>query len=241
MAASPSVVTSSGASSATRCTSGPAARAGAPAGSRRRRTARRRVRRRRSRLGAAQGIDQGGFERDSAVGEVSGVLGLGVDADRPAEARRQPGPQVEDLGERRHGEAPVEAGVAGPQRRQAFAGPQRAQLDEGEVVDEPPGARVAVDDAGGVPVGELGALRDVGGAAELGLVPGHQHAVSGRDEVGFEEVGAELGGQDVGDEGVLRAVGRSAAVADDERVARSHGSESGCPTLHDVDGPASIR
>ena len=58
---------------------------------------------------------------------------------------------------------------------------------------------------------------DVGGAADLRLVAGDEHAVLGADEVGLDVVGAELGGEAVGRERVLGAVAGGAAVADDER------------------------
>ena len=60
--------------------------------------------------------------------------------------------------------------------------------------------------------GELRVRRDVGGAADLVLVAGDEHAVLGRDQVGLDIVGAELDGESVGGEGVLGAVTRCTAV-----------------------------
>jgi hypothetical protein len=165
---------------------------------------------------ASQRVDQRRFEREPAVGEVSGTLRLGVDTDRATELRGQPRPQSEDLGKGRHRVVPVEAGVRRSERREPLDHAQGAELGEREVVDEPPGARRPVDDPAGAPVGELGAGRDVGARPQLRLVPRHQDAVGGRDEVGFEVVGAHPGGQLVGGERVLGAVSRCAAVADDE-------------------------
>ena len=128
-----------------------------------------------------------------AVGEVSGTLRLGVDTDRAAEFGGTAAPEGRGSRRRSAPVEPVEAGVRRPERRQPLDHAQGAQLGEREVVDEPAGARCPVDDAGGAPVGELGAARDVGGRPQLRLVPRDQDAVGGRDEVGFEVVGAQSG------------------------------------------------
>src|SRR5690606_23783516 len=83
---------------------------------------------------------------------------------------------------------------------------------------EPPGHRCAVHDLGGFAVGELGTLGDVGGAADLGFVPGDEYAVGGGDEVGLDVVGAHARRQFVGGERVFGAVTRCASVSDDEDV-----------------------
>ena len=58
-----------------------------------------------------------------------------------------------------------------------------------------PGEGEAVDHLGRLAVGELGMVGDVGGAADLGLVAGDEHAVLGGDEVGLDVVGADLDGE----------------------------------------------
>ena len=166
--------------------------------------------------------------------EVAGGLGLRVDADLATQLAGQPGPELEDLVEGRHREAPVVDGVALPQQGDALRGAQRPQLGQGQVLDEPAGAALAVDDLRCAPVGELRVVGDVGGAADLRLVPGHQHPVGRGDQVRLDEVGAHPGGQLVAGEGVLGALTGRAAVRDEQRgtsiggspvsVARPHGS-----------------
>jgi hypothetical protein len=123
-------------------------------------------------------------------------------------------------------EAAVEGCVLRAQRGQPLDDAQRAQLGEGEVVDEPSGPWSALHGSRGPAVGELRAARDVRRARELRVVPGHQHAVGGRDEVGFEVVGAEPGGERVGRDLVLRPVAGRAPVSDDEGP--GHGVEGRC-------------
>ena len=77
-----------------------------------------------------------------------------------------------------------------PHAREPLHGAQGAQLGEREVLGEPARHRDAVDHLGRASVGELGVRGDVGRAADLVLVPGDEHAVLGRDEVGLDEVGA---------------------------------------------------
>ena len=64
-------------------------------------------------------------------------------------------------------------------------------------------------------VGELEVLGDVGGAAQLGLVPGDQHAVPGRDQVDLDVVDAHPDRRPVGLERVLGPVPAGAAVTHD--------------------------
>ncbi len=63
-----------------------------------------------------------------------------------------------------------------------------------------------------------GVLGDVGGAADLVLVPGDQDAVLRGDEVGLDVVGAQPDREPVRREGVLGPVAGGAAVADHERA-----------------------
>jgi hypothetical protein len=73
----------------------------------------------------------------------------------------------------------------------------------------------AVDHADGAPVGELGVVGDVGGVGELVLVPDDERAVPADDDVGFDEVGAEVDGELEAGRGVLGAVRRGSAVTHD--------------------------
>jgi hypothetical protein len=175
--------------------------------------------------GPVQRVDQGRFQRQPDPGEVAGVLGLRVDAELPAQLGGQPVAQRDDLVERRHLEAPVIDRVPLPQQRHPLGRAQRLQLGQGEVLGEPAGQAVSVDLLAGVPVGELGMLGDVGGAADLRLVPGHEHPVRRRHQVGFEEVGAHPGGQLVAGQGVLGPQPAGAAMGDEQhrRSARARG------------------
>src|SRR5690606_8915195 len=129
---------------------------------------------------------------------VGRVLGLRVDADRPTQLRGELAGQGDDLVQGGDLVLAVVGGVLRPQVRDALGGAQRLQLGQGEVLHEPAGVLGAVDGAGGAPVGELRPAGDVGGAADLRLVPGDQHAVGGGHQVGLDEVAAVPGAQPVG-------------------------------------------
>ncbi|MCY1458002.1 hypothetical protein D9M71_753450 [compost metagenome] len=58
----------------------------------------------------------------------------------------------------------------------------------------------------------------VGGGDDVGLVARHQHAIAGGDQVGLDEVGAQLDGFPVALQGVVRQVAGSAAVANHQRL-----------------------
>ena len=81
-----------------------------------------------------------------------------------------------------------------------------------------------VDLLGGHPVRELAAPADVRGPADLGLVPGDEHAVLRGHQVGLDVVGAERDRQAVRRQRVLRPVAGRATVCDDERVDLPHAS-----------------
>jgi hypothetical protein len=94
---------------------------------------------------------------------------------------------------------------------------QRLDLGQREVVREPALDLGAVDRLPRPAVREL--QGDVGGGADLRLVPGDQRAVPGHHEVGLDAVGAHLDGELVGAQRVLGPVARRAAVRDHERPA----------------------
>jgi hypothetical protein len=82
----------------------------------------------------------------------------------------------------------VEGGAGRAQLRQALAGAQGLDLGQGEVLGEPAGQALAVDGLGRLAGGEFGMAGDIGRAADLVLVTGHQMAVLGRDQIGLDEV-----------------------------------------------------
>src|SRR3546814_10029941 len=83
----------------------------------------------------------------------------------------------------------VEAAVGVPKLRQPFAGAQRAQFREREILREPAGDGLAVDGLAGPARGEFGVIGDVGGAAYLIFMPGDEDAVAGQHQIGFDIVG----------------------------------------------------
>ena len=104
-------------------------------------------------------VDQPAFQRQADAGEVGRVLHLRIGADGPAGAAALGLRQVDDLLVGRDRLAAVERRADRPQRRQTLAGAQRLQLGEGEVLGEPAGDRLAVDDLSGLAGGELAAGR----------------------------------------------------------------------------------
>ena len=89
---------------------------------------------------------------------------------------------------------------------------------------------VAVDLLGGAAAGELGPGGDVGGERQLALVADDEDAVPADHDVGLDQLGAEVDRQLVAGGGVLRAVGRGAAVADDHGLGKA-GRRSHCQRL----------
>ena len=158
------------------------------------------------------------LERQPDRAEVGRVLGLGVDADRPVQLARQAAREVDDLLEGRHLVAAVVERVARPQLGDALLGAQRLELGEREVLGEPAGERDAVDRLRRAAARKLRVGGDVGRPGDLVLVPRHQHAVLGRDEIGLDVVRAHPGAERVGGERVLRSVAGGAAVGDHQRV-----------------------
>ncbi len=161
---------------------------------------------------------QRGLDRQAQGGEVGGVLGLRVDADRAAELPGEPARQVDDLLEGQDLVAAVVGGVRGPQLGQPLLGAQGLQLGQGEVLGEPAGHLPAVDGLRGPAVGELRVVGDVGRQPDLVLVPGDQHTVLRGHQVRLDVVRPHPGGHLVGRRRVLRPVARRAAVPDHQRV-----------------------
>lgn len=89
------------------------------------------------------------------------------------------------------------------------------------------------DNLGGAPVGELGALGDVGRAAELVLVARKPQAIGSRNLIRLDMIGAELDGQRIGGQGVLGPAAGCAAMADHDRIGwREWDTPSGGPTAN---------
>ena len=156
-------------------------------------------------------------DRQPDAVEVLRVLDLDQQRERAGPPHVQD--QVEGLDERRDPLLAVVRRTLRPGRPQPLAGPQRADLSEGEVLAEPPGVlRPAADLPGDPAVGELGMVGHVGGGPELVLVPADDLAVRGHHHVDLEGVGAERDRQRVGGQGVLRPVAARAAVRDHDRA-----------------------
>ena len=156
--------------------------------------------------------DQLLFERQADAAEVGRMLGLGIDADRPAARRAEALGQLDHFVERRDRELAV-VGVGS--ERQAFARAERLNFREREILAEPSGDRLPVDHLRPLAIRE--ALRGVGRGADLVLMAREQHAVFRRDEIGLDEVGAHLDGQAIGLERVLGPMTAGAAVRDEDR------------------------
>ena len=115
------------------------------------------------------------------------MLRLRVDADGPATVL------AELLGERDHfvERRDLELAVVGVRSEgEPLARAKRLDLGEREVFGEPAGHRLPVDRLRALAVREL--VGDVRRAADFVLVPRDEDAVSRRDEVGLDEVGAHL-------------------------------------------------
>jgi hypothetical protein len=102
--------------------------------------------------------------------------------------------------------------------RQPLLRPQRLQLGEREILAEPAVERISVDHLARAALGEL--RGHVGGAADLVLVPSHQHTVLRAHEVWLDEVGPHLHRQRVGGQRVLGAMTAGPAMGDHDRAGR---------------------
>ena len=162
-----------------------------------------------------QDVQQTVFQLQAQVGVVSGVLGLGVDADGAF------GALAFGFGQRQHfleGRDGVLAVVALVAVGHGLDGAQRLQLGQREVADEPAFFFKAIDHGLALAAGKFGVVLDVGGGADVGFVARHQHAVFRGHQVGLDEVGAQLDGLLVALQRVVGQVAGSAPVADDERL-----------------------
>ncbi len=178
---------------------------------------------RRGRLGVAvlrERVEQPVFELQVQVGVVGGVLGLDIDAHGAACLRALGTREVQYLRERGDLEAAVEGLVAIGQR---LDGAQGLDLGQREIGGEPPLLLHAVHHPAGLAVRELGTLRHVGRAGDVGLVAGDEHAVPGRHQVRLDEVGAQLDAAAVAFERMVGQVPGGAAVADHQGLGAVEG------------------
>ena len=164
--------------------------------------------------------DQGRVQVQAVVGEVRRVLRLHVEPDPASERTLLSLDELDDLVERRDPEPAVERRVGGTHIGDALDRPEPFDLRQGEVFAEPAGERHPVDDLGGALRRELRPLCHIGGEVEDVVVPRHERAVSGHDEVGLHVVGTHVDGELVGGQGVFRAVAARTPVRDHERRTR---------------------
>ena len=141
------------------------------------------------------------------------MLDLEHDADAPAAAVAH---EIEHVPQAQHRFAVVVRRTVGPEVGKAFPAAQGRQFIPDEVLDEPTGPRHPVDRLGGAPVGELRALRHVGGSGDLVLVPHHEHAVARDDDVRLDRVDAPGERELIRRPRVFGAIAGRAAVADHE-------------------------
>src|SRR5215468_8358115 len=118
------------------------------------------------------------------------MLGLRVDANRPAQLLPELLRKLDYLVERRHLELAV---VRMRSERQALLRAERLDLGQREILAEPAGYLDAVNRLRALAIGEL--RFDVRRAADVVLVPCNQDAVFRRDQIGLDEVGAHFGRQ----------------------------------------------
>ena len=152
---------------------------------------------------------------------MAGMFDLGSQPDHPPVFCGSVCGEGDDVVERRDFKLPIERGRA--QLRQALAGTQRLQLRQREVFGEPPCGALAVDSLGRSARCEPGMLRHIGGAGNLVLMPCHQNAVAGADQIRLDQIRAVLDCLRVGRQRVFRAQRAGAAMADDHCFAGRHG------------------
>jgi hypothetical protein len=97
--------------------------------------------------------------------------------------------EIDHLLERRDLVSAVVDGVLLTHVGQPLLGPQGLQLREGEVFGEPTGDRCAVDDFGGLSIGELRSRRHVGRRGHVVLMSRDEHVVLCRDQVWLDDPG----------------------------------------------------
>ena len=142
---------------------------------------------------ALQGIEDRLLQGQADRGKVCGVLGFRVHPDsRAVAAPACAGRQLQDFIEGRHGELSIEGAVLRPQFRQTFPRAQSLEFSQSEIFGKPAAQSFTVDGLCALPCCKFGMLRHIGGAADLILVPGNQHAVARHHQVGLDEIGAFL-------------------------------------------------
>src|SRR6185436_15231077 len=127
------------------------------------------------------------LERKADRAEVGRMLRLGIDADRTPDLASTLLCELDHLVERRDIELPIKGVRA---EGEPLARAERLDLREREVLGEPPTDHLPVDSRAPLAVGEL--RRDIGGTADLVLMPYDEHAVLRRNEIGLDVVGPHL-------------------------------------------------
>src|SRR3954447_2765016 len=144
--------------------------------------------------------------------EIGGVLGLGIDADRPSSLGAL-FRQSDHLGEGGHLEPAVITLVT---ERQPLLRPQRSDLSEREVLGEPASDFVTINLFSRLSRREFRMVGDVGGLRDFVLMAGDQDAILRRNQVWLDEIGTHLDCELIGGNGVLGTVSAGAAMGDDE-------------------------
>src|SRR5262245_26270477 len=142
------------------------------------------------------------------------VLGFGINPDHAAQLDRPGFGEIDYLLEGRDLEFAVHRLLSLGHR---LLGAQLPDFLERKIASKPIRDLDAVNLARAASVGEGGTIGNVGGGAEHGLVPGNEHAVLGRYNVGLDIVRAHLDGFRVGFKHVLGEIAAGSAVGDDQR------------------------
>jgi hypothetical protein len=106
---------------------------------------------------------------------------------------------------------------------QGLNGAQGLDLCQGEVGGKPALLLDAINHLLGLARGKFGALGHVGGACDVGLVAGDQHAVLGGHQVGLDEVGPQFDGLFVAFQRVVWQVAAGATVAHHQGLVAGEG------------------
>ena len=157
--------------------------------------------------------------RQANAGKIAGVLGFGIDANRPSRCRALRLGQREDLVKGRDFELPVIGHIVLAQLRQAFLGAQGLELGQREIFGKPARHFLAINGLGGFAVGKFGLVRNVGGFRNLILMPRDQYAVLGQDKVWLNKIGTLVNCTAIACNGVFGPFTRGTTVRDDNDVA----------------------
>ena len=173
---------------------------------------------------APQRIKNGLLLGQANPGEMRRMLGLRIHADScgTGAAAVDLGRQLQDVIEGRNQELSVEGAVLRPQFRQPLPRPQRLDLGQCEVFGEPARHGFAVDGLSAAARRKFCMLRDVGGAADLVLVPGDEDPVAGHDQVGLDVIGTLLYRQPVRFNGVLGTFAAGAPMCDHDNAGQGN-------------------